>query len=128
MRARSGKTVLRRRARLRKLAKGYYLSRGNLYRQMRTTVVRGGAFAYRDRRAKKRSFRRLWTVRINAAARMRGMQYSQFVAGLIRANVELDRKMLSEIAIADPAAFDQLVELAKQYAPQTTNKQVKAAV
>jgi large subunit ribosomal protein L20 len=119
MRARSGKTVLRRRARLRKLAKGYYLSRGNLYRQMRTTVIRAGAFAYRDRRQRKRSFRRLWTLRINAAVRMRGMAYSRFIAGLQRAGVELDRKMLSEIAINDPASFDMLVDLAKQFAPNS---------
>lgn len=124
MRARSGKTVLRRRARLRKQAKGYYLSRGNLYRQMRTTVTRAGAFAYRDRRQRKRLFRQLWTMRINAASRLRGLPYNQFIAGLLRAGVELDRKMLSEIAIHDPASFDQLVALAKQYAP---NAQVKKA-
>jgi len=122
MRARSGKTVLRRRARLRKLAKGYYLSRGNLYRQMRTTVTRAGAFAYRDRRQRKRLFRQLWTVRINAAVRLRGIAYSQFIAGLIRSGVELDRKMLSEIAIHDPASFDQIVALAKQFAPNATAK------
>lgn len=122
MRARSGKTVLRRRARLRKQAKGYYLSRGNLYRQMRTTVTRAGAFAYRDRKQRKRLFRQLWTVRINAAARMRGIAYNQFIAGLQRAGVELDRKMLSEIAIHDPASFDQLVALAKQFAPNATVK------
>jgi large subunit ribosomal protein L20 len=127
MRARSGKTVLRRRARLRKLAKGYFLSRGNLYRQMRTTVIRAGAFAYRDRRAKKRTFRRLWTVRINAAVRARGIAYSQFIAGLLRAGVELDRKMLSEIAIHDPASFDQIVDLAKQFAPNA-NKAKAVAV
>src|SRR6185369_15621185 len=120
MRARSGKTVLRRRARLRKLAKGYYLSRGNLYRQMRTTVIWAGAFAYRDRRAKKRTFRRLWTVRINAAVRARGVSYSQFISGLQRSGVELDRKMLSEIAIHDPTSFDQIVDLAKQFAPNAT--------
>ncbi len=120
MRARSGKTVLRRRARLRKLAKGYYLSRGNLYRQMRTTVTRAGAFAYRDRRQRKRLFRQLWTVRINAAVRLRGISYSQFIAGLQRSGVELDRKMLSEIAIHDPSSFDQIVALAKQFAPNAT--------
>ena len=120
MRARSGKTVLRRRARLRKQAKGYFLGRGNLYRQMRTTVTRAGAFAYRDRRQRKRLFRQLWTMRINAASRMRGISYSQFIAGLIRAGVELDRKMLSEIAIHDPASFDQIVTLAKQFAPNAT--------
>lgn len=122
MRARSGKTVLRRRARLRKQAKGYYLSRGNLYRQMRTTVTRAGAFAYRDRRQRKRLFRQLWTMRINAASRLRGLPYNQFIAGLLRAGVELDRKMLSEIAIHDPASFDQLVTLAKQYAPNASVK------
>lgn len=120
MRARSGKTVLRRRARLRKLAKGYYLSRGNLYRQMRTTVTRAGAFAYRDRRQRKRLFRQLWTVRINAAVRLRGISYSQFIAGLQRSGIELDRKMLSEIAIHDPSSFDQIVALAKQFAPNAT--------
>ena len=126
MRARSGKTVLRRRARLRKLAKGYYLGRGNLRRQMRTTVTRAGAFAYRDLKQRKRLFRRLWTLRINAACRMRGMQYSRFIAGLQRAGVELDRKMLSEIAIHDPASFDQLVTLAQQFAPKTATA-VKAS-
>ncbi len=125
MRARSGKTVLRRRARLRKMAKGYFLSRGNLYRQMRTTVTRAGVFAYRDRRQRKRLFRQLWTVRINAASRMRGLPYNQFIAGLQRAGVELDRKMLSEIAIHDPASFDQLVTLARQFAPNAN--QVKKA-
>jgi large subunit ribosomal protein L20 len=118
MRARSGKTVLRRRARLRKQAKGYYLSRGNLYRQMRTTVIRAGKYAYRDRRQRKRNFRSLWITRISAACRMRGIAYNQFIAGLQRANCELDRKMLSEIAIHDPASFDQIVELARKHAPQ----------
>ena len=120
MRARSGKTVLRRRARLRKLTKGFYLGRGNLYRQSRTTLIRAGVFAYRDRRQRRRNFRRLWIIRINAACRLRGMQYSQFIAGLQRAGCELDRKSLAEIAVADPTSFEQLVELAKKHAPQAT--------
>lgn len=118
MRARSGKTVLRKRARMRKLTKGYRASRGNLWRQMKNTLVRAGAFAYRDRRQRRRNIRRLWITRINAACRARGMQYNQFIAGLLRGGVELDRKMLSEIAIHDPATFDQIAALAKQHAPK----------
>ncbi len=118
MRARSGKTVLRKRARMRKLTKGYRASRGNLWGQMKTTLIRGGVFAYRDRRQHKRNIRRLWITRINAACRLRMVQYNVFIAGLIRAGVELDRKMLSEVAIHDPATFDQLVELAKKHAPK----------
>jgi large subunit ribosomal protein L20 len=119
MRARSGKTVLRRRARLRKLTKGYRASRGNLVRQMKNTLVRAGVFAYRDRRQRRRNIRRLWIVRINAACRMRGLRYSQFMAGIQHAQIDLDRKSLSEIAINDPASFDQLIELAKKHMPQT---------
>src|SRR6266704_2065257 len=102
-RARSGKTVLRGRKRMRKLTKGFRLSRHNLYRQSRVTLIRARAFAFRDRRAKKRMFRRLWIVRINAACRMRGLRYSEFIHGLQLAMVSLDRKSLSEVAIHDPA-------------------------
>ena len=115
MRARSGKTVLRKRARTRKLAKGFRLSRHNLYRQAIVTLIRARVFAFRDRRAKKRQFRRLWIVRVNAACRMRGLRYSEFMHGLQLALVMLDRKSLSEIAIHDPPAFDQLVELARRH-------------
>jgi large subunit ribosomal protein L20 len=118
MRARSGKTVLRKRARMRKATKGYRASRGNLWRQMKTTLIRARAFAYRDRRAKKRSMRSLWITRLNAACRMRGLRYNQLIAGLLRAHVELDRRVLSEIAIDDPKTFDLIVELAKQHAPK----------
>src|SRR6187431_3661671 len=110
MRARSGKTVLRKRARTRKLTKGFRLGRHNLYRHAIITLVRGRKFAFRDRRAKKRQFRRLWIVRINAACRMRDIRYSEFIHGLQLAMVELDRKSLSEVAIHDPATFDKLVE------------------
>jgi large subunit ribosomal protein L20 len=117
-RARSGKTVIRKRKRLRKLTKGYRASRRNLYRQAVVTHIRAGVFAYRDRRQRKRIFRRLWILRINAACRQRGLRYSQLIAGLQRAKVEIDRKMLSELAINDPAAFDQVVSLAREHLPE----------
>jgi large subunit ribosomal protein L20 len=122
MRARSGKTVLRKRARTRKLAKGFRLSRHNLYRQAIVTLIRGRKYAYRDRRVRKRQFRRLWIIRINAACRARGMRYSQFIAGLINAQVALDRKSLSEVAIHDPDTFTKLVEIARQHLPEGLKK------
>lgn len=117
VRARSGKTVLRKRARTRKLTKGFRLSRHNLYKQMIVTLVRARKYAFRDRRVKKREFRRLWIARVSAACRMRGIRYSQFMCGLQRAMVELDRKSLSEIAIHDPDTFTKLVELAMKHQP-----------
>jgi large subunit ribosomal protein L20 len=116
-RARSGKTVLRSRKRLRKLTKGFRQGRHRLYRQAVVTLLRARAFAYRDRRTRKRMMRRLWIIRINAACRARGMRYSMFVAGLQRANVILDRKSLSNLAIHDPDTFTKLVELARQHLP-----------
>jgi large subunit ribosomal protein L20 len=117
VRAGSGKTLAKRRKRTRKLTKGFRLSRHNLYRQAIVTLIRARAFAFRDRRVKKREFRKLWIIRINAACRMRGMRYSEFICGLQRAFVMLDRKSLSEIAIHDPASFDKLVDLAKKNLP-----------
>lgn len=117
VRARSGVPLRKKRKRMRKLCKGFRASRHNLYRQSRVTLIRGRVYAFRDRRVKKRMFRRLWIIRINAAARLRGLRYSQLIAGLQRAFVELDRKMLSEIAIHDPAAFDKLVEIARANQP-----------
>ncbi len=117
VKAGSPKTTAARRRRTRKLTKGFRLSRHNLYRQAICTLIRARAFAFRDRKQKKRQYRRLWIVRINAACRMRGLRYSEFIAGLQRALVALDRKSLSELAIHDPAAFDQLVELAKKNLP-----------
>jgi large subunit ribosomal protein L20 len=116
-RARSGKTVLRCRKRMRKLTKGFRLSRHNLYRQSVVTLMRGRVYAFRDRRVRKREFRRLWIVRINAACRMRGLRYSQFIVGLQRANVELDRKTMANIAVNDPDTFTKIVELAKANLP-----------
>jgi large subunit ribosomal protein L20 len=118
-RARSGKTVLRKRARMRKLTKGFRLSRHNLWRQSKVTLMRGGVYAFRDRRVRKREFRKLWIVRINAACRMRGLRYGLFISGLQRAAVELDRKTLANLAVHDPDAFTKIVELAKANLPTT---------
>jgi len=117
-RARSGKTVLRGRKRLRKLTKGFRLSRHNLYRQAVVTLIRARVYAYRDRRTRKRQFRRLWIVRINAACLMRGLRYGQLIAGLQRARVALDRKTLANLAIHDPDTFTRIVELARANLPQ----------
>ncbi|MDZ4773044.1 MAG: 50S ribosomal protein L20 [Planctomycetota bacterium] len=96
-----------------KQAKGFRGGRSTLWRTVRETLLRAWAFSQRDRRAKKRMFRRLWIIRVNAAARMRGLSYSQFIDGLKKAGVTLDRKQLSEIAIHDPSGFDALVAEAK---------------
>jgi large subunit ribosomal protein L20 len=98
-----------------KLAKGYVGGRGRLYRSARETVERGLVFAYRDRRVKKRTFRGLWITRIGAAAKINGLSYSQLIKGLKQAGVELDRKVLSEIAVADMAGFAQIVQTAKSH-------------
>jgi large subunit ribosomal protein L20 len=113
VRSGSGKTLAARRKRTRKLTKGFRLSRHNLYRQAIVTLIRARVFAFRDRKAKKRQYRRLWIVRINAACRMREMRYSEFIHGLQLSHIALDRKSLSETAIHDPATFDKLVEIAK---------------
>jgi|TARA_B110000014_G_scaffold193515_1_gene142453 large subunit ribosomal protein L20 len=99
--------------RLYKRAKGYRGGRGNLLRTVKETLVRAEVYAYRDRRVRKRNFRRLWIIRINAAVRQHGLRYSEFINGLNKASIELDRKMLSEIAIHDPAGFEVIVEQVK---------------
>jgi large subunit ribosomal protein L20 len=96
-----------------KLAKGYFLNKSKLYRAAKEAVDRAGRFAYIGRRLKKRDFRRLWIIRINAAARANEMTYSQFIAGLKRAGIELDRKTLADVAVRDPQAFTKLVESAR---------------
>ncbi len=108
----------RRVKRILKAAKGYYGGRSKLLRPARDTVLRAGVYAYRDRRARKREFRSLWITRITASCRARGIRYSRFIFGLKKACVDLNRKMLSEIAIADPEAFDALVELARSNAQE----------
>jgi large subunit ribosomal protein L20 len=113
-RVRNTPARLRRKRRILKAAKGYWGSRSKLHKVVKETVHRAWAYAYRGRRIKKRSFRRLWIQRINAAARLRGLRYAQLVHGLSRAGVELDRRTLSEIAIHDPKAFDGIVESAQR--------------
>jgi large subunit ribosomal protein L20 len=109
MRTSKGAARTQAKKRLFKRAEGFVGGRRKLYRTAKETLARAGAFAYRDRRARKRDFRRLWIIRLSAACQERGLRYSQLIAGLKAANIELDRKSLSEIAIADPAAFDAVV-------------------
>lgn len=99
--------------RLFKKVKGYRGGRGNMFRTAKETLIRAGVFAFRDRRNRKREFRKLWIIRINAAVRERGIRYSEFIHGLDKAGIVLDRKSLSEMAIADPAGFDSVVEKVK---------------
>jgi large subunit ribosomal protein L20 len=96
--------------RLFKKVKGYRGGRGNMFRTAKETLVRAGVYAFRDRRVRKREFRKLWIIRINAACRERGLRYSEFIHGLGKAEIGLDRKSLSEMAIHDPAGFDAVVE------------------
>jgi large subunit ribosomal protein L20 len=96
-----------------KKAKGYYSSRGKHYRAAREQVIHSGVYAYRDRRARKGDFRRLWIIRINAAARLNGISYSKLISGLRLAEVEVDRKMLAELAVNEPDAFAALAQVAK---------------
>ena len=95
-------------------AKGYYGARSRRYRVAREQLLHSGVYAYRDRRARKRDFRRLWITRIGAAARQNGMSYSTFIRGLREAELDLDRKILADIAARDPRGFSGLVEVAKQ--------------
>ncbi|MEW6423477.1 MAG: 50S ribosomal protein L20 [Bacillota bacterium] len=96
-----------------KLAKGYYGAKSKLYRVAKQQVMKSLAYAYRDRKARKRDFRKLWIARINAAARQNGISYSRFMNGLRKAGVNINRKMLADLAVKDAQAFGQLVEVAK---------------
>src|SRR3954471_16980371 len=100
--------------RLFRKVKGFVGGRGRLFRTASETLIRAGVYAFRDRRCRRRELRSLWIIRINAAARERGLRYGEFMNGLLRSKVELDRKSLSEMAIHDPAAFDAVTALVKQ--------------
>jgi large subunit ribosomal protein L20 len=113
MRTTTGVARKRRNNRLFKKAKGYVGGRRRLLRTVKENLARAEAFAFRDRRARKREFRKLWIIRINAACRANGLRYSEFINGLNKAKIELDRKSLSELAIFDPAAFAAIVEKAR---------------
>ncbi len=113
MRTTNGVTRHHAKKRLFKRAKGYRGGRSKLLRTVKETLIRSGTYAYRDRRVRKRDFRKLWIIRINAAVRERGLRYSEFIGGLKQAGIELDRRALAELAVADPAAFDQIVDQVK---------------
>ncbi|HKK34024.1 MAG TPA: 50S ribosomal protein L20 [Desulfomicrobiaceae bacterium] len=116
MRVKRGKTAHRRHKKYLKLAKGYRGSRSKLYRTARETVERALCYAYRDRKQKKREFRKLWIVRINAGAREYGLSYSRFMHGLKMAGIELNRKVLADLAVYEKESFAKLAELAKAQA------------
>src|SRR6056300_1688260 len=112
-RARTGVVSRRSHKKVLKQAKGYYGARRKVYRVAKQAVIKAGQYAYRDRRQRKRQFRRLWIVRINAAARQFGLSYSRFMDGLNKAGIEVDRKVLADLAVHDIAAFGVLAEKAK---------------
>ena len=112
-RVKRGVTARARHKKVLDLAKGYRGRRGNVYRIAKEAVMKAGQYAYRDRRTKKRVFRQLWIARINAAARENGLTYSQFANGIRKAGIEIDRKVLADIAVHDPAAFTGIVEQVK---------------
>lgn len=112
-RVKRGVHANKRKTRILKAAKGYYSGRGNLWKTAREAVEKGLKYAYRDRKQRKRQFRSLWVARINAAAREHGLSYSRLVAGLKGAGIEIDRKILADLALNDPKAFGELAARAK---------------
>lgn len=112
-RVKRGVTAHARHKKVLKLAKGYFGHKSKLFKVANQQVMKSLAYAYRDRKAKKRDFRKLWIARINAAARINGLSYSRFMNGLKKANIALDRKVLAEIAVSDATGFAKLCELAK---------------
>ncbi len=134
MRVKGGTIHRARRKKALKQAKGYFGSKHRLYKTAKEQVMHSGAYAYRDRKARKRDFRKLWITRINAACRLNEISYSKFIDGLNKANIEINRKMLSEIAIDDPKAFAELVKAAKaaidgkEYTPKAVKVESKKEV
>lgn len=110
-----GPTHSRKRKRVLRRAKGFVGGPGTIYRQALEFTRKAGVYAYRDRRQKKRHFRSLWVTRLNAALRERGISYSRFIPAAVIAGIELNRKMLSELAISDPVTFDRIVDLARPH-------------
>ncbi len=117
MRVKRGQAAHKRHKKFLKMAKGFVGARSVLYETARENAERAMAYAYRDRKVKKREFRKLWIMRINAAARENGMSYSKFISGLALAGVGLDRKVLADMAVREKAGFAKLVEMAKTKAP-----------
>lgn len=112
-RVKRGVTARARHKKVLKLAKGYYGARSRVYRVAKQAVIKAGQYAYRDRRQKKRQFRALWITRINAAARECGLSYSRFMDGLKKASVDIDRKVLADLAVFDPEGFAELARIAR---------------
>lgn len=112
-RAKGGPKTRARRKRVLNLAEGYWGAKSKLFRSATEAVDRALKYAYRDRKVRKRDFRRLWIARINAAARLNGLTYSRFIAGLTKSGIELDRKILADLAVSDPAGFSRLAETVK---------------
>ena len=122
VRVRGAATAQKRKKRVLKKAKGQFGHKSKRYRQAKRSVIKGLTYAYRDRKVKKREFKRLWIIRINAACQESGVTYSRFISGLKKADVNIDRKILSELAITSPAAFKKLVKLSKETVPAKTEK------
>ncbi len=112
-RVKRGFKARRRRKKILKMAKGYMGARSRCFKQAKETVEKGLCYAYRDRKTKKRNYRRLWIVRINAACRQNGLSYSKFMGGLKKIGVDLDRKVLAELAVTDPAVFTDLAKMSQ---------------
>jgi len=120
-RTRNSPASRNRRRKTLKMAKGYFGAKSRLYRVANEAVIRSLCYSYRDRRVRRRQFRRLWIIRINAAARLNGLSYNRFIDGLNKASVDVDRKMLAELAVNDRQVFDQLVEVAKAHLDSNDN-------
>ena len=127
VRVRSAVTAQKRKKRVLKKAKGQFGHRSTRYRQAKRSVIKGLTYAYRDRKVKKREFKRLWIIRINAACQESGVIYSRFMNGLKKANIDIDRKVLSELAVSSPAAFKKLVKLSKETVAGEPKKKEKVA-
>ncbi|WP_048306612.1 50S ribosomal protein L20 [Halomonas sp. PR-M31] len=112
-RVKRGVVARRRHKKIMKQAKGYYGARSRVFRVAKQAVIKAGQYAYRDRRQRKRQFRALWIARINAAARQNGLSYSRFIAGLKKSGIEIDRKVLADLAVHEKATFAAIVEKAK---------------
>ncbi len=125
-RVKTGNVARKRRKKILKLAKGYRGGRSKLFRTAKNAVIKSLTYSYRDRRRRKRDFRKLWIIRINAATREHGMPYSQFINGLKKANILLDRRVLADLAVEDNAAFAQLVGAAKT-ALESASQEAQAA-
>lgn len=128
-RVRTGATTKARHKKVLKAAKGYWGSKHRLYKTAKEQLMTSGDYAFRDRKARKRDFRKLWITRINAACRLNDISYSKFISGLTKAGIEINRKMLSEIAINDPRQFTNIVELSKKgLLGKLVKNEVKATV